>query len=257
MDFNNNDSEKRVDAENHMNRGNNIDNSDNSGNASSENSMNTENNMDTENSTNTENNMNTGNNTADSNHTEPENNSGRNTENPWSGNSGPNYYGNNNYGFNGYGNGQQNMSYPDANHPGGNSSYGCRYSQPYVMPGQKLANAAMILGIISILSTILMTIYIPLILGSIAIILAILSKGSKSHHMAGQAMTGLVCGVGGLVMNLGILITSLMFVFSHPELLQDAAKTYDAQFEQIYGESTEDIFGQSLEDMINETFGLE
>ena len=74
--------------------------------------------------------------------------------------------------------------------------------------------------------------------------------------MAGQAMTGMVCGIGGLLMNLGILISSLMFIFSHPEILQDAARTYDTQFEIIYGESTEDILGQSLEDWVNETFDL-
>lgn len=138
----------------------------------------------------------------------------------------------------------------------GNTPYGYQYSPPYTVPGQKLANAAMVLGIISVLSTILMTVYIPMILGSIAIILAILSKGLKSH-MTGQAMTGLICGVGGLIMNLGILISTLMFIFSHPELLQEAAKTYDAQFEAIYGEPTEEMFGQSLEDWVNETFGLE
>ncbi|HBA69788.1 MAG TPA: hypothetical protein DCZ40_10600 [Lachnospiraceae bacterium] len=138
----------------------------------------------------------------------------------------------------------------------GNSPYGYQYSPPYIMPGQKLANAAMIMGIIAILSTVLMTVYIPLIFGSIAIILAILSKGTRPH-MTGQATTGLICGVGGLIMNVGILITSLTFIFSHPELLQEAAKTYDAQFEQIYGESTEDVLGQSLEDMVNEMFGLE
>ena len=95
-----------------------------------------------------------------------------------------------------------------------------------------LTNAAMVLGIISVLSTILMTIYIPMILGTIAIVLALLSKGLQSH-MAGQAMTGMVCGIGGLLMNLGILISSLMFIFSHPEILQDAARTYDTQFEII------------------------
>lgn len=114
----------------------------------------------------------------------------------------------------------------------------------------------MVLGIISVLSTILMTIYIPMILGTIAIVLALLSKGLQSH-MAGQAMTGMVCGIGGLLMNLGILISSLMFIFSHPEILQDAARTYDTQFEIIYGESTEDILGQSLEDWVNETFDLD
>lgn len=155
----------------------------------------------------------------------------------------------NNNGF--HMNNNQNINNNMGNHP-----YGYQTPPPYVVPGQKLANAAMVLGIISILSTILMTIYIPMILGTIAIILAILSKSLKSH-MTGQAMTGLICGIGGLLMNLGISISSLMFIFSHPEILRDAARTYDAQFEIIYGESTEDILGQSLEDWVNETFGLE
>ncbi len=166
------------------------------------------------------------------------------------------YNGNSNYGFDGQRNGNQNRNAFGANGSMGSSPYGYRCSPPYAMPGQKLANAAMVLGIISVLSTILMTIYIPLILGSTAVILAILSKGTKPR-MAGQAMTGLICGISGLAMNLGILVTSLSFIFSNPELLQDAARIYDTQFEQIYGESTEDVLGQSLEDMINETFGLE
>ncbi len=161
------------------------------------------------------------------------------------------YNGNPDYGFDSQRNGSPAGNHFDAGRPSG-----YRYSPPYMAPGQKLANAAMVLGIISILSTILMTIYIPVILGSIAVILAILSKGTKPR-MAGQAMTGLICGIGGLIMNLGILVTTLSFIFSHPKLLQDAAKIYDTQFEQIYGESTEDVLGQSLEDMINETFGLE
>lgn len=158
---------------------------------------------------------------------------------------------NNNYNSGNHMNGNHNI-----NNNMGNSPYGYPYTPPYIVPGKKLANAAMALGILSIVSTILMTIYIPLILGSIAIVLAILSKGVKPH-MVSQAMTGLVCGIGGLIMNIGILAASLMFIFSHPDVLRDAAKTYDAQFERIYGESTEDMLGQSLEDMVNEMFGLE
>ena len=56
-------------------------------------------------------------------------------------------------------------------------------------------------------------------------------------------------------LNVGIFTAAMVFIFTHPEFLQDMARTYDAQIEQIYGESTEDILGQSLEDMINETFG--
>lgn len=155
--------------------------------------------------------------------------------------------------FNNYENGNNNLNYSQ-NHSG-NSPYGYPpYPPSYQMPGKGLATAAMILGIISILSTFLMTLYIPMILGSIAIVLAILSKGTKKN-MPGQATAGLVCGAGGLVVNVGIFTVAMVFIFTHPEILQDMARTYDAQIEQIYGESTEDMLGQSLEDMINETFG--
>lgn len=142
----------------------------------------------------------------------------------------------------------------DFNNNGNENNY--RYASPYIMPGKKLANAAMTLGILSILSTILMTVYIPLILGSIAIVLAILSKGAKPN-MVSQAMTGLICGIDGLIMNIGILAASLMIIFSHPEALREAAKTCDAQIEQIYGESTEEMLGKSFEDMVDEMLGLE
>lgn len=154
--------------------------------------------------------------------------------------------------FNDYGNGNNNMNYGQGS--SGNPPYGYPYPPSYRMPGKSLATAAMVLGIISILSTFLMTLYVPMILGSIAIVLAILSKGTKKN-MPGQATAGLVCGAGGLVVNVGIFTAAMVFIFTHPEFLQDMARTYDAQIEQIYGESTEEILGQSLEDMINETFG--
>ena len=160
---------------------------------------------------------------------------------------------NNDMGYGGYPNNSNGNYGPNRT---GQSPYGYPYPPSYKMPGKSLATASMILGIISILSTILMTLYIPMILGSIAIVLAILSKGSK-NNMPGQATAGIVCGAGGLVVNVGIFTAALVFVFSHPEILQETARTYDTFLEQYYGESTEEMFGQSMEDMINETFGLE
>ena len=88
--------------------------------------------------------------------------------------------------------------------------YGFPYPPSYQMPGKSLATGAMILGIISILFTFLLPIYIPMILGSIAIVLAILSKGTKKN-MPGQATAGLVCGAGSLVVNVCMLTVSMVF----------------------------------------------
>ena len=160
---------------------------------------------------------------------------------------------NNDMGYGGYPNNSNGNYGPNRT---GQSPYGYPYPPSYKMPGKSLATASMILGIISILSTILMTLYIPMILGSIAIVLAILSKGSK-NNMPGQATAGIVCGAGGLVVNVGIFTAALVFVFSHPEILQETARTYDTFLEQYYGESTEEMFGQSIEYMSYEPFGRE
>ncbi len=138
---------------------------------------------------------------------------------------------NNDMGYGGYPNNSNGNYGPNRT---GQSPYGYPYPPSYKMPGKSLATASMILGIISILSTILMTLYIPMILGSIAIVLAILSKGSK-NNMPGQATAGIVCGAGGLVVNVGIFTAALVFVFSHPEILQETARTYDTFLEQYYG----------------------
>ncbi len=161
---------------------------------------------------------------------------------------------NNDMGYGGYPNNSNGNYGPNRT---GQSPYGYPYPPSYKMPGKSLATASMILGIISYMQIgPAMTMTIPMILGSIAIVLAILSKGSK-NNMPGQATAGIVCGAGGLVVNVGIFTAALVFVFSHPEILQETARTYDTFLEQYYGESTEEMFGQSMEDMINETFGLE
>ena len=159
---------------------------------------------------------------------------------------------NNGMGYGGNWNNNTDYSQPPSSPP----PYGFPYPPSYQMPGKSLATGAMILGIISILFTFLLPIYIPMILGSIAIVLAILSKGTKKN-MPGQATAGLVCGAGSLVVNVCMLTVSMVFILSHPEILQDTARAYDTFLEQYYGESTEEMLGQSLEDMINETFGLE
>ena len=138
--------------------------------------------------------------------------------------------------------------YPNNHYPGGNNNaypYYNRgaYEVPPAQPGSSLANTAMILGIISILASFTFTIYPAFILGSIAIVLAILSKGSRSHFFQ-KARTGIICGTIGLLMNVVIAASSLIFVFTNPE----AYEMFNQEFERIYGMSFDEIMDEMTGD---------
>ncbi|NLL77333.1 MAG: hypothetical protein GX235_08810 [Clostridiales bacterium] len=125
------------------------------------------------------------------------------------------------------------------------------YRPPARQPGNGLASAAMFLGITSIVTAIMMTIYFPFIFGSLAILFALLSKGRAAKFMK-YARTGIVCGIIGITINLTILISSFVFIMSNPEILTQTARRYDKMYEQVYGISSEDIFGDSLEDIVDD-----
>lgn len=103
-------------------------------------------------------------------------------------------------------------------------------------PNQSLYQASMILGVLTIITTVMMTVYIPYILGGLAIILGVLSRGElKSFHKS--AKIGITVGAIGLVMNTCMIVTSVHTVFSNP----DAYREFDQTVQQIYGESFEDM----------------
>lgn len=135
-----------------------------------------------------------------------------------------------------YGNGYPNNNYPN----GGNNAYPyynrSSYQLQYAEPGSSLANASMVLGIISIIASFTFTVYPAFILGSIAIILALLSKGSRTGFFQ-KARTGIICGTIGLITNTLIVIFSLVFVFTNP----DANEMFNQMFEQQYGMTFEEM----------------
>lgn len=153
----------------------------------------------------------------------------------------------NNQNTGGYNN-QNNGGYNNQNNGNGMPN-GYHYMPPARTPGSGLANAAIVLGIVAIITAVMMTLYLPFILGSLAIVLALLSKGT-AEKLTGQAKAAISCGTVSLVINLAIFITSVAYVFSNPEMLIETAQMYDNTIEQMYGESSEEIFGESMEDMI-------
>lgn len=135
---------------------------------------------------------------------------------------------------------QSNTPYGNRYPNSGNNAYPYynrgAYQVPYAEPGSSLANAAMILGIISIIASFTFTVYPAFILGSIAIVLALLSKGSRTGFFQ-KAKTGIICGAIGLITNTVIVIFSLIFVFTNPE----AREMFDQIFEQQYGMTFEEM----------------
>lgn len=127
---------------------------------------------------------------------------------------------------------------------------GYSYNPPPRIPGSGLANAAILMGVISIVSALMMTIYFPFILGSLSILFGILSKG-RAPKLLKQAKSGIICGIIGIAANTVIVVSTLIMLFNDPTILRDTAKMYDQMYEQMYGESSEEKFGDSMENMVD------
>lgn len=112
-------------------------------------------------------------------------------------------------------------------------------TQPYQYipsrPANRLAAAAMVLGIISVLTAVMGTVYFPFLFGSIGIVLAVLSKGYEST-MHTKALIGMITCIVALILNITILFSSIYMVFTIPEY----GEQFNKMYEQFYGESFDD-----------------
>lgn len=170
-----------------------------------------------------------------------------------------NPYGNNQYGNNPYTNtNPYNTPYNNGNpyhNPYGNGyPYGnvnAAIVNPVRNKGEGMATAAMVLGIISLISLVLLRIYIPFLLGGVGIILAVLSKGS-AKKMAGKAMAGLICCITGLVLDIAICIFSVYLVFALPDIMPEMVNEVNQMCEDRYGITYDEML-----DELYEMWGIE
>lgn len=142
--------------------------------------------------------------------------------------------------FNNYNNSdtQNNNNYPDGQR------------QLIRNPGQTLAIASLALGIASIFT--MFTVYIPLICGSIAIVLAILSKGYGKKLLT-AAKIGIGTAIGGMALVITIIGSLVALLLScDGNTLVEFGKQMDQQFEQQTGQNLEDLLGTSYEDIMQE-----
>lgn len=139
-----------------------------------------------------------------------------------------------------------NSPYTPPNHP-----YDSNGQHQFIRnPGQTMAMASLILGIASIVT--LFSIYLPIILGSIAIILAILSKG-YGKKMLSTAKAGVGTAIGGMVLIIAIFgsVISLFLSMTGDELVE-FGRQVDKQFKQQTGMDIEELTGTSYEEIMQQ-----
>ncbi len=102
-----------------------------------------------------------------------------------------------------------------------------------------LSNAAMILGIISAVSFCMLLLFpfLPFAFGSISIVLALLSRGSRKK-LPPHAKAGLITSVFSLCAAFLLIFAFLYFIIVSGEFMEEFNRTY----EEYYGESYEDFY---------------
>lgn len=115
------------------------------------------------------------------------------------------------------------------------------YDPPQPGSGNAMATAAMVLGILSIVT--FSVFYVALPCGAIAIICAILSR--SSHAMPGKSRAGMICGIAGAVFSLLITIYSFTYVMTSVEgraYLEYFYQQYTGDFDFDLDETLQQIF---------------
>ena len=107
--------------------------------------------------------------------------------------------------------------------------------------GQGMATAALALGVISIISAVLCTVYIPFVAGGTSIVLACLSRGGNRYFEGRNRIALLLSGIG-LAINIFIIIIVLWSYFMIPAVREQS----NAIIEQNYGMTFEEMLQQML-----------
>lgn len=101
--------------------------------------------------------------------------------------------------------------------------------------GDTLATAAMILGILAIVMCATFTLYPTFVLGSIGVVLALLSRG-KATQSAARAKIGMICATAGILFNCLLIGTTFHAIQTDPQVLEKANEVIKEQYGMTYEE---------------------
>ncbi len=112
--------------------------------------------------------------------------------------------------------------------------------------GRQLGRTAAVLAMLSLLSTVFLPVILPFIFASIAIVLAIISKGRQESFTSG-ARRAFTIGIISLVLNIAVCITA---VYGFHMILHDSSARAEANrlMESMYGYSFDDLMEQIMDE---------
>ena len=128
-------------------------------------------------------------------------------------------------------------------------NYELPYEQ-YYKPTNKFAVASMILGICSLIF--LCTIFLPLFLGALGLIFAMLSK-RRGQKTESPAVTGIITSSMGMGISLIICIVSVVFtsMMMRPENREQLDALYEKNLGMSYEEFIAEIYGEDMLEMLD------
>ena len=119
---------------------------------------------------------------------------------------------------------------------------------PQMVRPNSFARWSSIFGTIALIGVFTFTVYPPIIFGSLAIILAFLSRG-KEAKLHKTAKTGVILSLSSIGINIAIIITACTVIFGSGESHDE----FNRMFEEVYGQSFESM----IEDIESGEFDYE
>ena len=114
-------------------------------------------------------------------------------------------------------------------------------TEVYIPYDNGFQKAAGIMGIVAIATTFFGLIMLPMMLGGLAVILALLSRGKG--YMSRRAYMGFTCGSVAIILNI-LIVGYALFMFC-----------FNPVFRSTVNEQSRRMYGYTINDMINESVG--
>lgn len=132
---------------------------------------------------------------------------------------------------------------PPYQNNGGGSGYPPYYTPPVRHPGSGFATAALICGILAILSSFVIPVWVPAVFGGLSIILALLSKGSDKGMLPNAKVGVLTAGLG-IALSILITVSSVVMIYTNPKMKEEFHNSLNQTYQYMYGESFDDALKQ-------------
>lgn len=115
---------------------------------------------------------------------------------------------------------------------------GAYYRGPVALPEgvNSFSTGAVVLGILSIISTAIMPVYLPVILGSISIVTALLSRGEAP--MAMRAKLAIMFSCISIIANICLLAAGVYLVMNVPQFQDQIMNMIEQYYPDVYSELT-------------------